>query len=49
MAKLWNMGVKGKMWCVIKIMHNSSGSTDFLEDQKSPTFSVEQGVAQGCI
>ena len=41
--------MKGKMLCVIKAMHNSSGSTDFLEDEKSPTFSLEQGIAQGCI
>ena len=45
--KLWNMGVKGKMWCVIKIMSNSLRSAVLLEGEKSSTFSVEQGVAQG--
>ena len=46
--KLWNMGVKGKMWRVIKTMYNSSRSAVLLEGEKSSTFSVEQGVAQGC-
>ena len=45
--KLWNMGVKGKMWRVIKTMYNSSRSAVLLEGEKSSTFSVEQGVA-GC-
>ena len=42
------MGVKGKMWRVIKTMSNSSRSAVLLEGEKSSTFSVEQGVAQGC-
>ena len=46
--KLWNMRVKGKMWRVIKTMYNSSRSAVLLEGEKSSTFSVEQGVAQGC-
>ena len=33
---------------VIKTMYNSSRSAVLLEGEKSPTFSVEQGVAQGC-
>ena len=45
---LWNMEVKGKMWRVIKTMYNSSRSAVLLEGEKSSTFSVEQGVAQGC-
>ena len=28
--------------------YNSSRSTVLLEGEKSPTFSVEQGVVQGC-
>ena len=42
------MGVKGKMWRVIKTMYNSSRSAVLLESEKSSTFSVEQGVPQGC-
>ena len=40
--------MKGKMWHVIKTMYNSSRSAVLLEGEKSSTFSVEQGVAQGC-
>ena len=42
------MGVKGKMWRVIKTMYNSSRLAALLEGEKSSTFSVEQRVAQGC-
>ena len=35
------MGVRGKIWRVAR-------SAVFLEGEKSDTFSLEQGVAQGC-
>ena len=38
------MGVKGRMWCVIKKMY----SAVLLEGYKSDLFNVEQGMAQGC-
>ena len=41
--KLWDMGVKGRMWCVIKKMYEASKSTVLLEGEKSAMFSVEQG------
>ena len=47
-VKLWEMGVKGKMWRVTKNMYEASRSAVLLEGEKSPAFSVEQGVAQGC-
>ena len=47
-VKLWDMGVKGRMWCVIKNMYKASRSTILLEGEKSAAFRVEQGVAQGC-
>ena len=46
--KLWDMGVKGRMWHVIKIMYMSSRSAVLLEGEKSDSFNVDQGVAQGC-
>ena len=44
------MGVKGRMWRVIKKMYESSKSAVLLEGEKSDTgtFTNEQGVAQGC-
>ena len=41
------MGVKGRMWCVIKKMYESSKSMVLLEGEKSDTFKIEQGLAQG--
>ena len=46
--KLWEMGVRGKVWRVIKQMYEFSRSAVLLEGKKSDTFSLEQGVAQGC-
>ena len=46
--KLWDMGVKGRMWRVIKKMYESFKSAVLLEGEKSNTFTIEQGVAQGC-
>ena len=42
------MGVKGRMWRVIKKMYMSSRNAVLLEGQKSDSFNVDQGVAQGC-
>ena len=46
--KLWYMGAKWRMWRVIKKMCMSSRSAVLLEGEKSDSFNVEQGVAQGC-
>ena len=43
--KLWDMGVKGRMWRIIKKMYEASRSTVLLEGEKSAMFSVEQDVA----
>ena len=47
-CKLWDMGIRGKMWRVIKNMYKESRSVVFLEGQKSDSFKLEQGVTQGC-
>ena len=36
------------MWRVIKRMYGASMSAALLNGEKSESFSVEQGVAQGC-
>ena len=46
--KLWDMGIRGKMWRVIKGMYEESKSMVFLDGERSEAFNVEQGVAQGC-
>ena len=40
--------VRGKLWRVIRRMYDVSRSAVLLEGEKSASFSVEQGVAQGC-
>ena len=47
-VKLWDMGVKGRMWCVFKNMYEASRSAILLEGEKLAAFRVEQCVAQGC-
>ena len=47
-VKLWDMGVKGRMWRVIKNMYEASRSAILLKGEKFATFRVEQGVAEGC-
>ena len=46
--KLWNSGVKGKLWRVIKGMYEASRSAVLLEGERSASFRVREGVAQGC-
>ena len=46
--KLWDMGVKGRMWRVIKTTYEASRSAILLEGEKLAIFRVEQGVAHGC-
>ena len=46
--KLWDMGVKGSMWYVIKKMYESSKTVVLLEWEKSNRFKIEKGLAQGC-
>ena len=48
-VKMWDMGARGKLWRVIRRMYDVSRSAVLLElGEKSASFSVEQGVAQGC-
>ena len=47
-VKLWDLGVRGRMWRVIKRMYEASRSAVLLDGEKSASFSLEQGVAQGC-
>ena len=45
--KLWDMGVKGRMWRVIKKMYELSRSVVLLEGEKLDSLNVELGVAHG--
>ena len=43
----WDMGARGKLWHVNRRMYDVSRSVVLL-GEKLASFSVEQGVAQGC-
>ena len=45
--KLWELGVMGKMWRVIKLMYESSRSAVLLDGEKSASFMVEQWGSSG--
>ena len=47
-VKMWELGVRGKMWRVIKEMYRVSRSAILLDGERSEAFDVQQGVAQGC-
>ena len=42
--KLWDLGINGRMWHIIKEMYEVSRSAVLLEGEKSTTFRLEQGV-----
>ena len=46
--KLWELGVRGRMWTVIKNMYDTTQSAVLLEGEVSEQFNIGQGVAQGC-
>ena len=46
--KLWELGIRGRMWRVIKNMYAITRSAVLLEGEKSKLFHIGQGVAQGC-
>ena len=48
-CKLWELGIRGRMWRVIKNMYAITRSAVLLEGEKSKQFPIGQGVAQGCI
>ena len=45
---MWELGVRGKMWRIIKEMYRVSRSAVLLDGECSKAFDVQQGVPQGC-
>ena len=45
--KMWELGVRGLMWRVIKKLYRVSRSAVLLDGECSEAFDVQQGVAQG--
>ena len=42
------MGIKGKLWRVVRSLYATNKSCILLEGKSSECFSINQGVAQGC-
>ena len=49
MRKLFNIGVEGNMWTLIKSLHKDAKSAVKWQGEISEQFRVEQGVCQGGI
>ena len=45
---MWEMGIRGKMWRIVRSLYLKNRSCVYLEGKTSGFFSVNQGVAQGC-
>ena len=45
---MWEMGIQGKLWRVIRNIYNVNSSCVFLNGCKSDYFDIYQGIAQGC-
>ena len=46
--KMWEMGIKSKLWRVVRSLYANNRSCVFWEGKSSEFFSINQGVAQGC-
>ena len=46
--RMWEMGIQGKLWRVIRNIYNVNQSCVYLDGFKSEYFGITQGVAQGC-
>ena len=46
--RMWDLGIQGKLWRVIRNIYNVNRSCVCLNGCKSDYFDTYQGVAQGC-
>ena len=47
--RLWEEGVRGKMWRVVKGMYETVQSQVLVGEEGTEWFEVETGVRQGCV
>ena len=47
--RLWEEGVRGKLWRVIRNMYRSIQSVVLINDDRTEWFNVDVGVRQGCV
>ena len=46
---MWDAGVRGKMWRVLKAMYNDVRSCVMVDGEKTEWFESCVGVRQGCV
>ena len=46
--KMWEMGIEGKMWRVVRSLYVNNRSCVYLDGKFSEFFSINEAVAQGC-
>jgi len=46
---MWQLGIKGKMWRVIRELYRKTKSRMMINGKKLDEFEIEQGVRQGCV
>ena len=46
---LWDTGIRGKMWRIIRNMYRNTQSCILVGKEKSEFFNIEGGVRQGCV
>jgi len=47
--RLWDEGVRGKMWRVVKAMYSVVQSSVMVGDEQTEMFDLHTGVRQGCV
>src|SRR3954464_11962703 len=47
--RMWDEGVRGKMWRVVKEMYSTVQSAVLVGDEQTEWFDLSTGVRQGCV
>jgi len=47
--KLWKLGLKGKIWRILKNIYRKVESSILIGDRRTAWFTIEVGLRQGCI
>ena len=47
--RLWDEGIRGKMWRIIKNLYTKVESCVLLGSEKTDFFGIDEGVRQGCV
>ena len=48
-ARLWKIGIRGKMWRILRVIYKKVESCVLVSGDKTDWFDVETGVRQGCV